>query len=193
MMSLRRLLEVLSGAPSWRYRPVPELEVPAPRPKKVVETEFAANRFALLADYELGTGIDDDTWMDRILEPGYPETIKKVSPEERKYVTQADVNETRRRMGYPPKGNQSILSDQYKSTKKKVATEECVRSLVKHILIPYCRGVKESGGDLDELHTTTVRYYFALERWSKDYCVVLGVDEHPIKWVPGPGILPEAG
>jgi len=195
-MCLRRLLEVVSGAPSWRYRPQTGGEPggpvygPEPAPLKVRETIFCENRFAALADYELGTGADDDSWVERILQPGYPETINKVTPAQRKYVTQADTNRTRVSMGYKPKGEARVDTEDYKAAKKDADLEVSVRSLVKHILIPYARGALEADGD-DELHTTTVRYYFALERWSRSHCEILGVEGHPIGWDPGPGVIPD--
>jgi len=152
---------------------------------------FCENRFALLADYELGTGVDDDSWVENILEPGYPETIVKVTPEQRRHVTQADTNKVRVSMGYSPKGPARVDDGIYKTAKRASEIEISVRSLVKHILIPYAQRALERSGDVDDLHTTTVRYYFALERWSQNHCKILGVERHPINWDVEPGIIPD--
>jgi len=125
-MALRRSIEALAAAKSWRWTPPKPVEVSSEfvRTAKLLkkkqkhvkpeirETLDCKGRFAVLAHSLYGTDVESDDWVEMSEEDLKPPP--QVSVEDRRLFTQAEVNKTRVKMGYAPKGAARVDSDEYR-------------------------------------------------------------------------------
>lgn len=184
-MQLRRLCEIVSGAPSWRYQ-LPDNGKPQSRPSRELQT--CHNRFGILASMAYATDTFDDVWVDQahegLLDSATPE---RTSIEERQYVSRADANKMRARLGQPPKDRCSVYDRQYKNVVNKVERNRLSQRLARTILRPYACALKDEKLPREELHTTAVRLYFAVARWYAEWRTAEGIEILDFE----PGVLEE--
>jgi hypothetical protein len=132
IVALRRQLDALLGA-STSKRPV---QVPPEKEPDLADMIIDANnRFSVLFTGE-GRENDHTYYLNDEDEVGL---TTELTLEERRYVTQAQSNATRKKMGYPPKGVASLDSPEYSQIQQRVETTESLRVIVNRVYRPLFR------------------------------------------------------
>jgi len=168
-MSLRRSIETLTQSKSWRF----DKREPA-LPQLQKDAVAAHNRFAVLAHNLYGEDANDDVWADREDFTIGPFCTK----EDRRYLTQAETNVTRKKMGYKPKGDASVESPRYKEIKTSASLDVHAQRVPLFMrkaadVVRSFRADKPSEWD-DGDCTTLVRQFFAVERWNTEWIALGG-------------------
>jgi len=129
--TLRRQLDALKDG-STRSRP----KDPEPEEPDLQDIAIDANnRFSILFESH-GASEDHTFYLDDDVEIRPQE---RPSLEDRRYKTQAESNATRKKMGYPPKGEASTDSARYSEIQSKAAGSEVVQVIIHKVYRPLFR------------------------------------------------------
>jgi len=192
--ALRRQLNVLRDG-NTNSRPKPEPPKKVELPDIVIDVN---NRFSIL--FEAFDAKDNESFYidDEVDIP----LANELTLDERRYVTQARANSTRKKMGYPPKGTASLESPEYSAIEVKTQKAEADKVVCNRVLRPLCRWrrdflipFKEGKLQKEELTIVPLTLLGVYEQMYKEFNSLLGlspilgcIDGVPRVWDTGPHI-----
>jgi len=179
--ALRRQIDCLMDGKS-RFREPPTQ--PEPEPDEYDVIIDANNRFSVL--FEKQWALEDHCfYLDEEVKmvPDLAPTL-----EERRYKTQAESNATRKKMGFPPKGEATTDSSEYVRIAKKAEQPDAIRILISKIhrplfrwrreyLIPYREGRLAK----EELTIVPLTLLGVYEQWYQKHKDVFGGHPPPLR------------
>jgi hypothetical protein len=190
--ALRRQLNVLRDG-NTKSRPKPEPPKKVELPDIVLDVN---NRFSIL--FEAFDAKDNDSFYidDEVDIP----LTNELTLDERRYVTQARANSTRKKMGYPPKGKADLDSKEFLAISEKTEKAEADRVIANRVLRPLCRWrrdflipFKEGKLPKEDLTIVPLTLLGVYEQMYKEYNSLLGlspilgcIDGVPRVWDTGP-------